>query len=107
MLIHMRAIGKNLANGRTRKRTAHAACPPRAQSIVVGVEDEIILRVKRLVARRLRKNHPLEKPGCMSQVPLGRAHVRHWLYHVVLNLQWLTQLARKFARAFVPARSEE
>ena len=52
-----------------------------ADTLVVGVEQEIELRIERAVAGEIRfEDHRLEEPGRMREMPFCRARVGHRLH---------------------------
>ena len=64
-----------------RDHAASRARLTRADALVIGIEQEIELRIERAVAGKIRfENHRLEEPGRMREMPFRRACIGHRLH---------------------------
>ena len=96
--IDMPAIGGDFVGARAGQVAALVAGMPGAGADVIGIEQEGVVGVKRLIARAvLAEQELLEEPGGMGAVPFRRAGVRHRLDQLVLGAQ-----GRRPALGFVP-----
>src|SRR6266849_2154975 len=102
MFINVAAILVGLFNRRPRDQATLGPTMPFAKRVVVGIKEIGILRMKRLVTRKSRREQKgLPKPGYMSQVPLGGADIRHRLNDVIFGGKRLTELLSKAANLLV------
>ena len=87
------AVAIDLLHRRPRQRPSNVPGNPLSEALVVGVEDEVIPRmISPIVLCKTFQDHALEEPGGVTQMPLGRADVRHGLNHVVLGAEGLTEI---------------
>ena len=86
--------------GQTRPRN-HAALGARmlvAHGVVVGIEQDLEMRIERTVSGEVRGQHKgLEKPAGVRQMPLGRAGIGHRLQRAVLRRQGFGEGERSLA----------
>ena len=86
--IDMPAVGGDFPGAGAGQMAALVAGVPRSGADIVGVEQEGVVGVKRLVAIAvLAEQELLEEPGSMGAVPFRRAGVRHRLDQLVLRRQ--------------------
>ncbi len=79
--VDMVAIRSDRLQRRAREHAASGTRLTRAYALVVGVEQEIELRIEGAVAGEiLFEDHRLEKPGRMREVPFCRARIGHRLH---------------------------
>ena len=72
-------------------------------TVVVGVKQNFILRVERLVACSLGfQQKGLKEPGDVGEVPFRRTGVVHGLHLIVLDFKWTAQLQGLLTDSFVP-----
>ncbi len=73
-----------------------------ADALIVGVEQEIELRIERAVAGEiLFQNHSLEKPCRMREMPFCRARIGHRLHGRVGVGQWRAEASARFANRLI------
>ena len=91
--LDMSPIGEHVRQRRPGEQTSLRTFVPRADLLVVGVEQESVVGIERLVAVRVGlQNELLEEPGRMSQMPLGRADVGHRLDALILGTERFGQI---------------
>ena len=84
--IHMRPKRKNLIQRRPRERATQIFGRHVAKRNVIGVEEPVKVRMKRLITIHIRRqNERLKKPRGMRKMPLHRTRVRRRLHHQVLR----------------------
>ncbi len=87
--IDMLAIRVNRIQSGTRDHAASGARLTGADALVIGVEQEIELRIEHAIAAKIRlENHFLEEPRRMREVPFCRACVGHRLHGRVGVGKW-------------------
>src|SRR5258707_12800450 len=86
--IYVLPVGIDLVDGRPAQITpvgTHHSC---ADRFIVAVEDIVIVWIAGPVALAVRDEYKgFPKPGGMTKMPFGRAHVHDGLYDIVLFLQ--------------------
>ncbi len=86
--VDMPAIGGDLVGAGTGQMAALVAGVPRSGADIIGIEQEGVVGVKRLVALAVfAEQELLEEPGGMGAVPFRRAGVRHRLDQLILRRQ--------------------
>ena len=74
-------IGDDRLEGRACDHASSRTRLTGADALVIGVEEEIELRIERAVAGKIRfENHPLEKPRRVREMPFRRTCVGHRLH---------------------------
>ena len=82
--VDVRAVCEDLIERRPRDHSPARAGLSGAKRLVVRVEQETKSVVKIAVVGQVWfEDHCLEEPGCVGEVPLGRASVRHRLHRGV------------------------
>ena len=82
----MPAIGGDFLGAGTGQMAALVAGVARSGADVIGIEQEGVVGMKRLVARAMfAEQELLEEPGGMGAMPFGRAGVRHRLDQLVFR----------------------
>ncbi len=84
--VDMVAVGHHLRGAGTGDHSPRSARLSIAQGLVIGVEQVLERRIERFAPPR-QEQEGLEEPGRVSQMPLGRARVRHRLGAHVLGRQ--------------------
>ena len=93
--VNLRAIGQNLAHGRSSDQPPLRSRVPLADRLVIGVEEKLVIGMDRSVIwLESAQQKALEVPGGVGEMPLGGTDSRHRLYTVVFDLQRLTQRHR-------------
>ena len=86
--VDMPAVGGDFLNAGAGQMAALVAGVPRSGADIVGIEQEGVVGVKRLVSPTvLAEQELLEEPGGMGAVPFRRAGVRHRLDQLVFRRQ--------------------
>ena len=86
--VDMPAVGGDFLGAGAGQMAALVAGVPRSGADIVGIEQEGVVGVKRLVALAvLAEQELLEEPGGMGAVPFRRAGVRHRLDQLILRRQ--------------------
>ena len=86
--VDMAAIGGDFLGAGAGQMAALVAGVPRSGADIVGIEQEGVIGVKRLVALAVfAEQELLEEPGGMGAVPFGRAGIRHRLDQLILRRQ--------------------
>ncbi len=84
--IDMTAIGGDLFRARAGQKAARVAGMPGAGADVIGIEQEGVVAMIRLVACAVfAEQELLEEPGGMGSVPFRRARIRHRLHDLVFR----------------------
>ena len=79
--VHVMPVGGDRLERGARDHAASGTGLTSADAFVIGVEQEIELRIERAVAGQIRfENHPLEEPCRMREMPFRGARVRHRLH---------------------------
>jgi hypothetical protein len=75
----------------------------RSDRVVIGVEQEPVLRMRRMVVRKeLLQRERLEKPAGVSQMPFCGAGFRHGLDHVIFGFQCFAQFLGETPNTTIP-----
>ena len=83
--VDVTAVGGDFLGTWPRQVAAPMAGVPRAGADIVGIKQEGVVGVKRLVVRAvLAEQELLEEPGGMGAMPFRRARVRHRLDQLIL-----------------------
>src|SRR5437763_1928796 len=91
-------IGEHVGHGWAREQAPPGARELLADTVVIRIEENLVVRVERLVAGfPPRQNERLKKPSRVCQMPSRRARVRHRLDDVVLDRQRLAQSLTQLA----------
>src|SRR5690242_16951641 len=82
------AIFENLARCRPRQHSAPGTRMPRAERLIVRIEEKVVALVERTIAGRVRQqDNALEEPCGMGEVPFRGAGVGHRLDRLILRRQ--------------------
>ena len=100
--VDMIAIGDDRLERGARDHAASRTRLTSADALVIGIEQEIELRIERAVAGQIRlENHSLEEPGRMREMPFRRARVRHRLHGRVGVGQGRAEAGARFANRLI------
>lgn len=91
-LIDMLAVGEDSGEGGAAQCAALLSRELWSQALIIGVEQAVEAGIKGLISGEVSGEHQgFKKPGCMSQMPPGRADESHGLGPLIFNRKGLSQ----------------